>query len=92
LPNSGKSLDFCQIVESLKTLYYLDFVLCSMNQLLFLNFSLHRVSNMHLAMPGYKTLYPCKLVKPQVISIVGKVSNQAENFFFSRQNLDSMSD
>jgi hypothetical protein len=32
LLNSGKSLDFHRIVESLKTLSYLDFVLCSMNR------------------------------------------------------------
>jgi hypothetical protein len=38
LPNSGKSRDFCQIVESLKTFSYLDFVLYSMDQpLLFCN-------------------------------------------------------
>jgi hypothetical protein len=31
-PNSGKSWDFCPIVESLKALSYLDNVLCSMNR------------------------------------------------------------
>jgi hypothetical protein len=31
-PNSGKSRDFCPLVESLKTLSYLDKVFCSMNR------------------------------------------------------------
>jgi hypothetical protein len=39
-PNSGNSLDFCPKVENLKTLSYLDNVLCSMNRALELFMSL----------------------------------------------------